>query len=118
MVASAAGTIDAPGVNVAAKAGLNRSIFDAGWGQLANMIVYKAEEAGRRVIFVNPANTSRTCSTCGHHHSDDRVGQDRWHCCACGLDINADVNAAINIATRAGLARHDITNAQPAPATT
>jgi putative transposase len=67
---------------------------------------------------VNPANTSRTCSTCGHLHADDRFAQDRWRCCACGLDINADVNAAINIATRAGLARHDITNAPPAPAMT
>jgi putative transposase len=109
MVRSAAGTLDAPGVNVAAKAGLNRSIHDAGWAQLANMIVYKAENAGRQVIFVNAANTSRTCSTCGHRHAKDRTSQARWQCCNCGLDTNADVNAAINIATRAGLARHDTT---------
>src|ERR1700736_6263632 len=91
-------------------------ILDAGWGQLADMIVYEAEEAGRRVIFVNPANTSRTCSTCGHVHGDDRLGQARWLCCACGLDIHADVNAAINIAVRAGLAPHDITAAPVAMA--
>jgi putative transposase len=116
MVRSAAGTVEDPGVNVAAKTGLNRSIHDAGWGQLADMIVYKAEEAGRRVVFVNPANTSRVCSACGHLHGEDRIAQNRWRCCACGLDINADVNAAINIALRAGLARHDIT-ATPTAAT-
>ena len=99
---------------MAAKAGLNRSILDAGWGQLANMIVYKAAEAGRRVVFAHPAHTSQTCSGCGHLHGTDRVSQARWTCCACGLDLNADVNAAINIALRAGLARHDITAAPQA----
>jgi putative transposase len=78
------------------------------------MIVYKAAEAGRQVVFVDPANTSRTCSGCGHLHGADRIGQARWTCCACGLDINADVNAATNIGLRAGLARHDITAARTA----
>jgi putative transposase len=103
MVRSASGTIERPGTQVAQKAGLNRSILDAGWAQLANMIAYKAEEAGRRIILVNPANTSRTCSACGHLHGDDRVTQALWQCCACGHRDHAD----INIANRAGLARHD-----------
>lgn len=46
---SAAGTLDAPGQNVAAKAGLNRSIPDAGWGQLVAFTTYKAASAGRTV---------------------------------------------------------------------
>ena len=81
---------------------------------MADMIVYKAAEAGRHIVFVDPANTSRTCSGCGHRHGADRISQARWTCCACGLDLNADVNAAINIALRAGLARHDITAAPQA----
>jgi putative transposase len=65
MAASAAGTIEAPGRNVAAKAGLNRSILDAGWGQFMSILTAKAEEAGRRVVLVNPAGTSIDCHTCG-----------------------------------------------------
>ena len=42
------GTVEAPGRKVAAKAGLNRSILDAGWGQFISILVAKAEGAGRR----------------------------------------------------------------------
>jgi len=58
-----------------AKAGLNRSIADAGWGQLLSMITYKAESAGRTVIAVAPHNTSLTCSSCGQVNSESRPGQ-------------------------------------------
>jgi putative transposase len=44
-----------------AKAGLNKSILDAGWCQFAFILAGKAEEAGRRVVFVNPACTSIDC---------------------------------------------------------
>jgi putative transposase len=49
----------------AAKSGLNKSILDAGWAQFASILVAKAEEAGRRVILVNPAYTSINCHACG-----------------------------------------------------
>jgi putative transposase len=49
----------------AAKAGLNRSILDAGWAQFATILTGKAEEAGRQVVFVNPAGTSTECHLCG-----------------------------------------------------
>src|SRR5207302_2833112 len=48
MTRSASGTLDEPGVNVAAKSGLNRSILDAGWGQFTSILAGKAEEADRR----------------------------------------------------------------------
>ncbi|MFF5211458.1 zinc ribbon domain-containing protein, partial [Streptosporangium sp. NPDC000396] len=52
---------------------------------------------------VNPANTSRTCSRCGHCAAENRVSQAVFRCTACGHAAHADVNAARNI-LRAGLA--------------
>jgi putative transposase len=48
-----------------AKAGLNTSILDAGWGQFQALCVAKAASAGRQVVFVDPYNTSQQCSGCG-----------------------------------------------------
>jgi putative transposase len=56
----------------AAKTGLNRSILDAGWGVFLAVLHATAESAGRVVVEVNPANTSRTCAVCGHCHADNR----------------------------------------------
>jgi putative transposase len=86
-----------------AKAGLNRSINDAGWGQFISMTIYKAESAGREVIAVDPRNTSRTCSGCGHVSAENRHGA-VFRCQSCGHEAHADVNAAENI-LRAGRAR-------------
>jgi putative transposase len=84
----------------AAKGGLNRSILDAGWAQFANILCGKAEEAGRQVVFVNPAGTSTGCHRCGR--TCTRPRQDTVICPAHGT-MDADLNAARNIATRAGL---------------
>jgi putative transposase len=84
----------------AAKAGLNKAILDAGWAQFANILAGKAEEAGRRVVFVNPAGTSTACHRCGRHCTRPR--QDTVICPTHGT-IDADFNGARNIATRAGL---------------
>jgi putative transposase len=100
MTAAAAGTMDHPGRNVAAKAGLNRSILDAGWGQFTSILVAKAESAGRRVMLVHPGNTSIDCHICGA--SCTRPRQDTVICPAHG-EVDADLNGARNIATRAGL---------------
>ncbi|MFL6223979.1 MAG: RNA-guided endonuclease InsQ/TnpB family protein [Actinomycetes bacterium] len=100
MTAAAAGTVEAPGRNVAAKAGLNRSILDAGWTQFARILVAKAESAGRPVIFVNPSSTSIDCHTCGARCVRPR--QDTVVCLVHG-ELDADLNGARNIASRAGL---------------
>jgi putative transposase len=100
MTATAAGTIEAPGRNVAAKAGLNRSILDAGWSQFTSILVAKAESAGRRVVLVHPAHTSMECHTCGARCTRPR--QDTVVCPIHG-ELDADLNGARNIATRAGL---------------
>ncbi|MBN6051304.1 transposase [Nonomuraea sp. RK-328] len=110
MTRSASGTIDAPGRNVAAKSGLNRSILDAGWGVFLTILAQKAESAGRKLIAVNPANTSRTCSRCGHVAKENRLTQAEFACTACGHTAHADVNAAVNI-LRAGLALREAAEA-------
>jgi putative transposase len=103
MSRSASGTPANPGVNVAAKRGLNRSILDAGWAQFASILSGKAEEAGRTVIRVDPRHTSQTCAACGHVDAGNRVSQAEFRCRRCGHTAHADVNAARNI-LRAGLA--------------
>jgi putative transposase len=100
MTATAAGTVEAPGRNVAAKAGLNRSILDAGWGQFTSILVAKAESAGRRVVLVSPAFTSIDCHACGARRTRPR--QDTVVCPFHG-ELDADLNGARNIAARAGL---------------
>jgi len=84
----------------AAKAGLNKSILDAGWAQFANILAAKAESAGRRTLFVNPAGTSIECHQCGQKCTRPR--RDAVICPTHGT-MDADINAARNIATRAGL---------------
>jgi putative transposase len=94
----------------AAKAGLNKSIYDAGWGVFLQVLSGKAESAGRVVIAVNPRHTSQRCAQCGHVAAGNRPSQAVFRCLACGHEANADVNAAINI-LRAGLALQEAQDA-------
>ena len=79
----------------AAKGGLNKSIVDAGWGMFQQFCVYKAANAGRAVLFVNPRYTSQICSGCGTIVKKEL--SERWHSCECGCSLDRDHNAAINI---------------------
>ncbi|MEU6521247.1 transposase [Streptomyces sp. NPDC046978] len=103
-----------PGVFVpngaAAKAGLNRSIADAGWGVFLAILAAKAEGAGRQVMAVDPRNTSRRCPECGHTAKENRPTQEKFHCLSCGHSAHADTVGAINV-LRSGLVRR---NANPA----
>ena len=84
--------------------GLNKSISDAAWNQLVRCCSYKAENAGRKVILVDPRNTSKMCSRCGELVKKEL--SDRVHLCPhCKLKIDRDWNAAINI-LRLGLQSH------------
>jgi putative transposase len=83
-----------------AKAGLSKAILDAGWAQFTTILTRKAEEAARRVVFVNPAGTSITCHRCGRRCT--RPQQKIVICPEHGV-IDADLNGAKNIFTRAGL---------------
>jgi putative transposase len=105
MTKSAKGTVEEPGKNVAAKAGLNRRILEQGWGEQRRMLEYKAKWAGGELIAVNAAGTSRTCSVCGYEAAENRTTQSRFKCKECGHTENADENAAKNILKRARHAR-------------
>jgi len=100
MSKSAAGTADAPGRNVRAKSGLNKSILDQGWFEFRRQLDYKLAWKGGHLIAVPPQNTSRTCPGCGHVSADNRQTQARFVCVACGYENNADVVGAINILSR------------------
>jgi len=75
---------------------LAKPIFDASWSRFIRYCVYKAESAGKQVILVNPRGTSQICSNCGSMVKKSLAV--RIHKCPdCGLEIDRDMNAAINI---------------------
>ena len=75
---------------------LAQSIQDAAWSQFATFLAYKAAWAGRRCVAVNPAYTSQDCSGCEHRQKKTLAV--RIHQCACcGLTLDRDHNAAVNI---------------------
>jgi len=75
--------------------GIRKSIGDVAWGQFMQFTAYKAEYAGRTVVFVDPHNTSKKCSRCGQ--IVEKKLSDRVHSCPCGLVLNRDHNASLNI---------------------
>lgn len=75
---------------------LARHISDCGWRDFLSMLDYKAEEAGSKIIYVNPAYTSQTCSKCGMVVKKEL--SERIHKCGvCGYETDRDHNAAQNI---------------------
>jgi putative transposase len=78
-----------------------KQINDAGWNMFANMLAYKAEGAGCKVVFVDPKDTSKICSRCGNIR-DDLTLRDRIYTCPeCRLTTDRDLNSAVNILIRA-----------------
>ncbi|MCP3755938.1 transposase [Streptomyces sp. TBY4] len=71
------------------------------FAQLGAFITYKARRAGVPVVYVDPANTSRTCSECGHIDKANRTSQARFACRSCGFVDHADRNGSRNIRARA-----------------
>lgn len=102
MTRSAKGTLEEPGRNVRAKAGLNRALLDASFGLLRQMIVAKAEEAARTVVEVDPRFSSQECARCANVAAESRRRR-RYLCIGCGFSVHADVNAALVIRRRAEL---------------
>ena len=84
-----------------AKAGLNRSILSNDWSRLMKRLKDKMDANGGRLVLEPAAYTSQACHKCGHVASENRESQAVFHCVRCGYKANADVNAAMNILSRA-----------------
>jgi putative transposase len=83
-----------------ARTKMAKSTHDAGWGAFLKILEIKAERAGLSTIAVNPNGTTQECSGCGQ--KVPKTIRDRWHSCPhCGLELDRDHNAAINIKQRA-----------------
>jgi IS605 OrfB family transposase len=82
----------------------------SGWAffQLRSFIEYKARLAGVPVVMVDPRNTSRTCSACGHCEKANRRSQAEFMCKRCGFAIHADYNGALNVRHRGILSYPDL----------
>ena len=102
MTRSAKGEVENPGKRVAQKRGLNREMLEQGWGQFQQQLRHNAEWAGKTTKAVKPHHTSQMCSGCGVVDGCQRKRK-RYDCVRCGLSLDADHNAAINILRR-GLA--------------
>ena len=98
MSASARGTRACPGKRVRQKAGLNRSLRDAAFGEFARQLAYKAEWYGRTLVKVDQFYpSSKICSGCGHRLEALPLSVRHWRCSACGAEHDRDENAARNI---------------------
>ncbi len=73
------------------------------FSQLRRFIAYKAMLAGVPLVIIDPRNTSRQCSACGHIAKSNRPTQSEFCCVLCGHSENADLNAAKNIRNRAAI---------------
>ncbi len=79
---------------------LAQSIQNASWNRFINMLSYKAESAGMKVIKVDARNTSKECSNCGNI-MDMPLSIREYNCNRCGMRLDRDINASINILHRA-----------------
>lgn len=104
MTSSAKGTLEAPGENVKAKAGLNRSILDVGFAEIRRQLDYKTRWYGSTLTIIDRfLPTSKTCTRCGAVKSKLPLTV-RVFTCECGYEADRDINAARNIAAATMLA--------------
>ena len=96
------GTIVVEALNVSgmSRSNLAKQILDCSWSEWFRQLTYKAADAGRNFIAVDPKYTSQTCSECGFKHPDNRKTQADFECLSCGYKDNADHNGAVNILAR------------------
>lgn len=76
----------------------SKLLADWSYYQLQKMVEYKAEKQGIIVKYVDPYLTSQTCCVCGHFEEGQRENQAEFICKKCNKKLNADYNAAQNIA--------------------
>lgn len=98
---------DLTGIRVRIRARKSQRAVLHSWAfaQLKEFIAYKAALAGVPLIEVDPRNSSRECSQCGHIEKSNRPSQSKFRCRSCGYAANADFNAAQNLRSRASVNR-------------
>ena len=85
---------------------LAQSIQNASWNRFIQMLSYKAESAGMKVIKVDARDTSKTCSDCGNIMEMPLEAR-QYNCDRCGMQLDRDINASINILKRATLGQRE-----------
>jgi putative transposase len=75
---------------------LAKSILDVAWTDFFNKLSYKAENADKTLVKVNPAYTSQTCSKCGHRQKMP-LSERMFKCPCCHISLHRDYNASLNI---------------------
>ena len=86
------------------KRGSNRTMLDRGLRYFKQILKYKCEELGVPLIEVNPAYTSKDCSSCRYRNKDISLSVRSWQCPSCHAEHDRDINAANNVLLRAGIA--------------
>lgn len=94
--------VEALKVRALARGILAKEVHDASWAKFISILRYKAAKAGARLIEVDPRNTTQDCSSC-RSRVPKALGDRRHVCGICGLAIDRDLNAALNILYRAGV---------------
>ncbi|MFJ5680252.1 RNA-guided endonuclease InsQ/TnpB family protein [Streptomyces sp. NPDC093097] len=98
MTRTARGTVEAPGRRVRQKAGLNRAILDSAPGELRRQLAYKTSWYGSQLAVLDRWwPSSKSCSDCGWQDTSLTLSDRMFHCTNCGLTMDRDLNAALNI---------------------
>ena len=82
---------------------LARAIATASWSKLVDMLQYKCEWYGKKLVAVDPKNTSRICSKYGYNSGAKPLEIREWTCSKCQTKHDRDINAAVNILHKAKL---------------
>lgn len=101
MTASAAGTVEQPGAQVAQKRALNKAIRNQAWGEFFSQLDYKLAWNGGYRIAIPPQYTSQTCPCCKEVDKASRKTRDHFLCTTCWYENHADTVGAINVLDRA-----------------
>ena len=77
-----------------------RAMHQWSFNRLRDLLVYKAQACGCKVVDIDPRHTSQHCSRCGYVHRSNRRSQSRFKCQDCSFELNADLNAGRNLARK------------------